>query len=515
MGEGDQALERAEVVLAQADALDRHRLRAGEDAEDHVLVVVDGGDGGDAELDQLVLGVEADLAVLRLAALGDVELGHDLQARDQRAPVLRGDLPVGDAVTVDAEADDRAALAAVGLEVDVGGARGVGIHDDLVGELDDRAVVLLDLDRARGVGVLEALLLSAELLEDAIEAGEALADLLVEQLIEAGLELAPGHHHLADLPAGHGAELIGRLGGERIADGHGERVIVEIDGQGVEPGDDPGVDLLEGQGVDRALVEIDEGEAEFSGQRDGELLLRDGLHLDQDVAEPGARSPLLLAQRGLDLRGAGEALLHQDLAELAAVAILDRQRVLEPAAIDALLFEEDLADGLAAAGVEREEAALEISGREHAVGDEHRAEQLGILDAVDAVGVEEELVEGARRIVGHGVEAEGLLEGADAGLDEQRASAGEVDLAHHAIAIEALGSAERGALKGHEGDALGGEGDTGGAGVAAADLDDQIGIARREAGDAAHAGGAVEETDRDQVGSEAIGDHGGGAPGLG
>ena len=73
------------------------------------------------------------------ALLGDVELAHDLDARDDA-----GDHPLrhaGDLVedAVDAEADAHVAL--LGLEVDVGGALVDRLAEDRVDELDDRRVV--------------------------------------------------------------------------------------------------------------------------------------------------------------------------------------------------------------------------------------------------------------------------------------------------------------------------------------------------------------------------------------
>ena len=83
--------------------------------------------------------LERDAAVLRHAALGDVEVGDDLHARDDgghRAGGHDGGLVEH---AVDPEADAHVLVA--GLEVDVGGAALDGLGDDLVHELDDRRVL--------------------------------------------------------------------------------------------------------------------------------------------------------------------------------------------------------------------------------------------------------------------------------------------------------------------------------------------------------------------------------------
>ena len=73
------------------------------------------------------------------APLGDVEVGHDLDPRDQsgREPPRHGGRVDRDAV--DPVADAQVAVA--GVEVDVGGAAPDGVGDDRVDELDHRRVV--------------------------------------------------------------------------------------------------------------------------------------------------------------------------------------------------------------------------------------------------------------------------------------------------------------------------------------------------------------------------------------
>ncbi len=140
IGLGDERLELAQIALAHAHVGEGNRLRGGQDAHDHVLVAVHGGQSRHPQLDGAIAHAELDLAVLGLALFRDIQPGHDLEARYQRVAEDGRDILVGDAVAVDAEADARALFLAVGLDVDVGGASPEGIEDYLVGQLDDGAV---------------------------------------------------------------------------------------------------------------------------------------------------------------------------------------------------------------------------------------------------------------------------------------------------------------------------------------------------------------------------------------
>ena len=82
-----------EVTFRETEHLQRQRaLLLVEDAQDHALAVVERR-GGDAQVDVDALLrelLEDDAAILRQAALRDVEVAHDLQARHQRARHLDG-----------------------------------------------------------------------------------------------------------------------------------------------------------------------------------------------------------------------------------------------------------------------------------------------------------------------------------------------------------------------------------------------------------------------------------------
>ena len=79
---------------------------------------------------------QAGAAVLRQAALGNVELRQDLDARDNRGRVFVVDLVDGENLPVHPDADDGFVL--VALDMDVRRLRADGLRHDLVHALDDR-----------------------------------------------------------------------------------------------------------------------------------------------------------------------------------------------------------------------------------------------------------------------------------------------------------------------------------------------------------------------------------------
>ena len=196
-----QEAERVEVVGDAAVLV--------QDAHDDRLAV-HAGQRDDAQVDVLAVDREPDAAVLRHAALGDVEVAHDLHAADRA-----GDHPLGDRRrllqhAVDAEA--HAQLTPVGGEVHVGGARLHRLGDDLVDELDDRRLVaaLAQLDDLGGAG--RRLLLELGGLDDVVQARQA-ADQLDDVLARGD-----GRPHVV---AGHHGDVVDRHDVARV--GHREQ----------------------------------------------------------------------------------------------------------------------------------------------------------------------------------------------------------------------------------------------------------------------------------------------------
>ena len=136
-----------------------------EDAE-HGLLAEDRGQDRHAEVDLARVVAELDAAVLGHAALGDVEVGHDLEPRDDRRlqALGRGEHLVQHAVDAEADAEDLL----VGLPVDVGGALADRVDEHHVDELHDRRLV-------RGFLQLEDVDLARRLVLDDLDAADVVA----------------------------------------------------------------------------------------------------------------------------------------------------------------------------------------------------------------------------------------------------------------------------------------------------------------------------------------------------
>ena len=80
----DQLVELRQHLRAHAQILQVEPAGFLVEQAQHRAFAVAGGQGGDPHIDGLAADAQRDAAVLRQAFLGDVELCHDLDARDQR-----------------------------------------------------------------------------------------------------------------------------------------------------------------------------------------------------------------------------------------------------------------------------------------------------------------------------------------------------------------------------------------------------------------------------------------------
>ena len=377
VGTLDRVLEPPEGLRLEAE--ERHvelELALVEQAH-HDLLAEQRGDRRDAEVEvaRAILDAKADLdpAVLREPLFGDVELRHDLQARDQR--VARAHRKSHDVVKHAVDPEPHAELLFVRLHVDVRGARLERLDQDQVRDLDDRR----RLGRFRERVEIDLLAFHAA---DDVELGPVFqpADLVEVDLAErnrrhvVGRE-ARGHHFvetgpaaergaetadgIRDLPAGRGSSFAPFLENERPGS-----TIVTVDRgpQGDLRGDDrfdvvsrheldvvhrehvrgiahrdrerrPGLvdgkdhvfsrdvsrHQLDDARVDLEMGEVDRGNAELVRERLGDVFLRGMAEPDEDLAELAALLPLVLQRRV-------ELLLGDDIGLQKQIAQFQRHR---------------------------------------------------------------------------------------------------------------------------------------------------------------------------------------------
>ena len=86
--------------------------------------------------------LESDLSILRLASFGDIEVGHDLDARHEGAPVGGGKSRIGEAGAIDPEPYIHLSFPHARLEMEIGGAQTIGFRDQVTGQPQDRKSVV-------------------------------------------------------------------------------------------------------------------------------------------------------------------------------------------------------------------------------------------------------------------------------------------------------------------------------------------------------------------------------------
>ncbi len=281
--------------------VDGHAGALVEDAHDDPLAV-DERERDDADVDAPPLDGEGEATVLGHALLGDVEVGHDLDAGDDAHghPALDGGGGCEHAV----DAEENLGVALLGVYVDVGGALLDGLGDDRVHELDDGrvAVGLVDVDLlALGLGFLVD-----DVFDRLVHAGEP---------CEQQVEVLDGGGGGLDAPAGHHADVIDRehVGGV----GHGEQqraVVGEADGQRLVALGGLDADEVDGAHVEVEDAEVDEVQAEALGDNTCELVVAQDAALD----EHDTGGPSLVAgggDAGLDGLEVGKPEIDDDLAD--------------------------------------------------------------------------------------------------------------------------------------------------------------------------------------------------------
>ena len=230
-------------VEAERGEIERQRA-AVEDAQHHALAV-DRGHGRDAEIDLLAAHREPDAAVLRQTALGDVELRHDLDARDDGvAQPRRRRLDLAQhAVDAVAHAQPRFG----GFEMDVGGAHLDRAGDQAVDQPDDRRLAGEILQPIE-IGVAVVVVAFARRFVDPLDGGAAVAIEPVAGRLDVGGKGRATQHRLVE---GEGERARGPVV-ERIGHRDDERGLALGDRQDARllqegAADAPGGDRLGGK----------------------------------------------------------------------------------------------------------------------------------------------------------------------------------------------------------------------------------------------------------------------------
>ena len=274
----------------------------------HDLFAPEGRQRVDAEVDGARLReLHLDAAVLRHAALGDVELGHDLESRGEpRAEIRWG---FGDFAQDAVHAEAHAVRLLVRFEVDVRCAGLDGVEQHLVDESDDRRVV----GGARHVRFVVVVLLEGlhvEVVEVGLAGIEERLFLLGEELIDEGRELVFLDQDRLGVHARVELDLVERLQVRRIGDGDEETHAALHERQRVVLADQLLLDDVLWNRLEIEGCEVEERYAEFlrSGGRDGACL---GEVVVDEVGDERDAGLARVLGRPLRRVGVEHAVLHE------------------------------------------------------------------------------------------------------------------------------------------------------------------------------------------------------------
>ena len=224
---------------------------------------------------------------MRQPALGDVEVGHDLETARERGLELRGRRHLLVKHAVDAEAHAVALL--VRFDVNIGGALLNSREQNVVAQLDDGSVVRR-LFQIEGVGVVFRGAADLDLLLDLVH------HLLDIQLFAALVVLLDGLRDADlggddnfDVVAGDELEVVDGEDVGRIGDGDDQRRTGPVDRN-----DPMALDHLLGHEGDDVAIDVEFGQVDsrhavLLGKKLGKIVLLDRAHFDERVPQAFAR----------------------------------------------------------------------------------------------------------------------------------------------------------------------------------------------------------------------------------
>ncbi len=133
----DRTLDQLVIARREAHFFQRQRFARGKNTHHHIFHPPLRRDGCHAQLDvQRPEFFEFDLAILRLALFRYIQIAHDLETRYQRVAVSGRHLDVVEQRAILAQPYLRLSLAGLRLDVNIRRTHPIGIHDDLVDQLD-------------------------------------------------------------------------------------------------------------------------------------------------------------------------------------------------------------------------------------------------------------------------------------------------------------------------------------------------------------------------------------------
>jgi len=257
---------------------------------------VDGGQAGDAEVDLDLFafqrGLDLDAAVLGQSFLGDVQLGHDLDAGGERVLEFHGRSHDIVKHAVDPEPDPEVFF--VWLDVDIGGRALDGVGDEQVHQLDDGrflagALKLVHIHLFLFFLDLEVefvlLLLDGELVIHLLQLdGVRRAVVFLDRPGDGALRC----DHRLDIEARHELDVIHGEHVGRVSGGNGQSGtdaaqrddLVFLGGfQG---------DQLDHVGIDFEIIQVDRRDAVLVAEHVGDVVFRHEVQLHENGADPAA-----------------------------------------------------------------------------------------------------------------------------------------------------------------------------------------------------------------------------------